>query len=66
MDFKRNGIRKFEFFLGLAIQTKFIVKIQYTESLGEFPIKGKSICIVYGNFSTKFILSKNHFIVLDL
>ena len=38
--------------------SKFMAKIHYTESLGEFPIRRVSICIFYGNFLTKFILSK--------
>ena len=50
---KRTQVENLNSFL----VSKFMAKIHYTESLGEFPIRRVSICIVYGNFSTKFILS---------
>ena len=54
--------------LNSFLVSKFMAKIHYTESLGEFPIRRVSICIVYGNFSTKFILSKKplHLYILCL
>ena len=54
--------------LNSFLVSKFMAKIHYTDSLGEFPIRRVSICIVYGNFSTKFILSKKplHLYILCL